>query len=413
MSKIYIRTYAYNAEKTIERAIESVLNQTYTNFIYYLCDNGSTDQTGQIIKAYAKKDQRIRPFHNQINRNFNETKECLLLPYQIGEEDFYCTLDADDEYDSRFFEEMLAFIKANDLDIAVCGSDFLSVADNNRLTRRMLDRDLILQGKDFEKLFPCYHIFMRTVWGKLYKGKVMKNTVQAPTEPGFPYAYGGDTFSTMRAFTSAKRVGILSGTLHKYYVSKKSVSYQFHPQRVECDQILHKAALEYLAPYGSISRKNEDFLFCVYLNALMDTARVLLNASIPITEKIEKLSAMFDCEYTKQLAAKDNFGMAMGMADEMQQKRTVFFSILAKWLLSLEEVSDDLMELYCQIGEFVCAASEMSDEWIIFNKLRIQFFLSQSSLEQAEKKLAELEEILPDDTDLIEFREQIIQLENK
>ena len=42
---IYIRTFAYNAEKTLERAVDSILNQTYADFTYYLMDHGSTDGT--------------------------------------------------------------------------------------------------------------------------------------------------------------------------------------------------------------------------------------------------------------------------------------------------------------------------------------------------------------------------------
>ena len=56
---IYIRTHAYNAEKTIRRAIKSVLKQTFQDFIFYVCDNGSTDRTGKIIDFYAQKDSRI------------------------------------------------------------------------------------------------------------------------------------------------------------------------------------------------------------------------------------------------------------------------------------------------------------------------------------------------------------------
>ena len=59
---IYIATTAYNAEHTIKQCIESVLNQTSGEFIYYLCDNGSTDATGDIIRSYAQKDSRIKPF---------------------------------------------------------------------------------------------------------------------------------------------------------------------------------------------------------------------------------------------------------------------------------------------------------------------------------------------------------------
>lgn len=413
MNKVYIRTYAYNAEKTLRRAVESILNQTHTDFVYYLCDNGSTDGTRKIVEDYASQDSRIKAFYNKTNCAFDETKECILLPYHIEEEDYYCTLDADDEYFPNFLEEMIAFMEKYNLDIAACGSDFVSVAEDDRLIeKRMINQDLILQGRDFEKFFPTYHIFMRTMWGKLYKGRVLRNIIQGSTASGFPSAYGGDTFNTMRAFSSANQAGILSKSLHRYYVSRKSVSYRFHPQRVETDQILHRAALAYLEPYGKLSRQNEDFLFAIYMNALKDTAVVLLNSAIPLVEKIKHLSDIVECEYTRQLVAKENFGIYVDMSRELQKERRTFFASLDKWLRSLEEVPDEQMENYCDAGEFICAAAGLSEGWIFFQKLRIQFLLLQKHFKEADQKLIELEAVLPNDENVLEFRKELGQLKS-
>ena len=45
----------YNREGMISHMIESILNQTYGNFEFIIVDNGSTDQSGQIAEAYAKR----------------------------------------------------------------------------------------------------------------------------------------------------------------------------------------------------------------------------------------------------------------------------------------------------------------------------------------------------------------------
>jgi glycosyltransferase involved in cell wall biosynthesis len=50
MRQVVFFTQAYNAEKTLRRAVDSILAQTYTNFVYYIVDNGSTDGTGEMIQ---------------------------------------------------------------------------------------------------------------------------------------------------------------------------------------------------------------------------------------------------------------------------------------------------------------------------------------------------------------------------
>lgn len=413
MEKLYIRTYAYNAEKTLSRAIDSVLNQKHTDFLYYICDNGSNDATYEIVEKYAKLDKRIRVFHNKVNRDHSETKECLYLPHHIAADDYYCTLDADDEYLPVFFEKMLTFMDQYNLDIASCGSDFICDDQKNQITsKRILPQNLILEGQDFEKYFPVYHVFLRTVWGKLYKGWTVRNTVQASDSPDFPRAYGGDTFDTLRAFSSAKRVGILAESLHKYYVSPKSVSYIFHPQRVRTDQILHKAALDYLRPFGEISQRNMDFLSVVYLNALKDTFRVILNAQIPISKKLNALFEMFTCEYTKQLAVRENFGMYIGDTENFERDRKEFFTDVANFLLTLDEVPDVLAEQYCVTGELASAAAEFAEGWVLFNKMHVHFLISQARVFESQKRLEELETLCPEDSQVLALREELNKIKN-
>ncbi len=66
---ITVFTSCYNQGKHLPEAIESVLNQAYSDFEYLIYDDGSTDNTWDVIQSYAKKDERIRPF--QIPKSHN------------------------------------------------------------------------------------------------------------------------------------------------------------------------------------------------------------------------------------------------------------------------------------------------------------------------------------------------------
>lgn len=59
---------AYNSEKYIAEAIESVLNQTFSDFEFIIINDGSTDGTSQIVKEYAKQDKRIKFVNHSKNK---------------------------------------------------------------------------------------------------------------------------------------------------------------------------------------------------------------------------------------------------------------------------------------------------------------------------------------------------------
>jgi glycosyltransferase involved in cell wall biosynthesis len=306
---IYIVTIAYNAEKTLSRTINSVLKQSHKDFCYYLCDNASTDngKTRSIIDNYAKQDNRIVTFYNVKNRIYTGNETLLNLPYNMGDDDLYCSLDADDEYLPTFLEEMLAFINEHNLDIAACGNDFLLADKNNKLNgQRLASENMILQGIKFSMYFPIYHEYMRTVWGKLFKGKTLRNTIVDPDAPNYPRAYGGDTIFSMQAFCDAPKVGILAKSLHRYYISSKLPTV-FNPNRIECDRILHEAAMDFLdEKCGFISANNARSLYYLYYSAIMGTLAVINNSTMTEQEKKQHSDDIFSCEYTQELFALDD-----------------------------------------------------------------------------------------------------------
>lgn len=364
---IYIRTTAYNASQTLQRTVESVLNQTYGEFKYYLIDNGSTDngKTRNIVEKYAEQDSRIVPFFNERNHDWSQSEEARLLPHRIEENDYFCLLDADDEYLPTFFEDMLNFMNENDLDIAACGSYFIRAIDNQILGQRAFEQNLVLEGRGFEYYFPFYHQFMRTIWGKMFKGKTLKNTILDLNSKEIPKTYGNDTFFTMKAFGDAECVGILAKPLHKYYINLKSTSYTFNPERIQCDRILRKAALNFLRPYGIISQSNMKFLNEVHENAIKDTIEVILNAHISYAEKmkwIEEVVSDTDARSVLNKSPNNNPNVVMQLKREvcdwiLNQKEsgtsngTECYMKAIKLMLSDDEILDFMLETKKRRGD--------------------------------------------------------------
>ena len=67
----------YNAENTIPRCIESILNQEYSDFELLLVNDGSTDGSGAVCDTYAARDARIRVIHKE-NTGVSDTRNTAL-----------------------------------------------------------------------------------------------------------------------------------------------------------------------------------------------------------------------------------------------------------------------------------------------------------------------------------------------
>lgn len=85
---------AYNSEKFIRRCLDSVLNQIYKNIEIIVVDDASTDNTEKIIKEYAEKDNRIRPFYSSENKGVSFSRN-IGLKASTGE--YIMFVDSDDE----------------------------------------------------------------------------------------------------------------------------------------------------------------------------------------------------------------------------------------------------------------------------------------------------------------------------
>lgn len=192
---------------------------------------------------------------------------------------------------------MLAFATRNGLDVAACGFDFVDARTGETYSQRILEQDMVLTSrKDFGTCFPIYHQFMRTNWAKLFSIAVTKKCDAGRIPPLF---YGVDTLYTQEMFRNVNRVGILAKSLHKYYVSPKSRSYNWNPLRTEADRVLNNSACSYLIDKcESVSHQNRCFLQCVYANAVSDTLRVIGGSVLTPAEKLREYAGIAACSIT-------------------------------------------------------------------------------------------------------------------
>lgn len=340
--KVFVYMQAYNSEKTIRKSIDSVLRQTYPNFILLICNNGSADGTQEVIREYQEKDNRIRSLYIPVNSLFTFINKSmpLFLEQYADMCDYFCTLDPDDEYLPGFLERGVAFAEANDLDLCMGGTLHIDADTLKVRMERAPSQDLVIEGMAFDSLFPMYHQFTRTLWAKLYRTSLIRKMDYRKCSRAF---YGFDTVFAQEATLKSRRMGIFHECLHKWYVSGSSSSHRYDGTRILADSVNFDMALDFLLlKTGRVTESNKIFLYKVYQNALRDTLSLILRSKRSVWEKVEDIHAMVSNHYSKSLFDLDP------SEDLARQISTYLYS---QNLFAKEEVLDKAGEILAILGQ--------------------------------------------------------------
>ena len=115
----------YNEEKYLASAIDSILNQTFTDFELIILDDGSTDKTRHIIETYTKKDSRVIPVYNDENRGLVYN---LNYGLRIAQGKYIARMDGDDIALPNRFKEQVDYLVRHE-EIIICGTWVRTIGD--------------------------------------------------------------------------------------------------------------------------------------------------------------------------------------------------------------------------------------------------------------------------------------------
>lgn len=108
--KISIITASYNYAQYISECIESVIAQTYQNWELIIVDDGSTDNSVEIIKSYCQKDNRIKLYQHKNGQN-KGLKDTILLGLKQADSEWVAFLESDDMFMPDYLEEKVKVIE--------------------------------------------------------------------------------------------------------------------------------------------------------------------------------------------------------------------------------------------------------------------------------------------------------------
>ncbi len=243
---VSVITPAYNAERFIAEAIESVLEQTYKDWEMIIVDDQSTDQTVDIIKQYSQQDSRIKLIELEKNSGAAVARNTA-MDHSKGR--FFAFLDSDDKWVPEKLTKQLAFMQEKDY--AFTFTKYVRMQENGELTKGVSDAPKKLNYNQLMKhcVIGCLTVMLdREKIGE--ERMVNIRTRQdyafwlALTNKGF-YAYG------LPEVLAEYRLVADSISSNKFKAAKQN----WYLYREIEKQPLHKA-LWYFSHYAIISVKN-------------------------------------------------------------------------------------------------------------------------------------------------------------
>lgn len=258
MSKISIIVPIYNAEKYLERCINSILVQTFTDFELILINDGSTDQSAEIMDQYARKDPRVVAIH-QKNSGVSAARNTGI---RAAKGKYIGFVDADDTVEPMMYQKLYESIEHECADIAMVGwskiifgqKELVPIFKKNN-GYRVLEREKLL-----EKIFDeNEQAIIATVWNKLINAELVK---QIPFNAEI--AYGEDTWYSYQLIMNSKKIVCINEALYNYYIYPGSASNGgVTGERKLIHVIIYKKISENLRKKGYISLADQTYAFFV------------------------------------------------------------------------------------------------------------------------------------------------------
>lgn len=202
----------YNVENYLERCLDSILVQTYSNYEVLLIDDGSKDNSGRLCDQLASRDNRISVYHKK-NGGLGSARN-----YGIQRVNgvYVCFIDSDDKVEPDYLENLYLSLKAKNADISVCGYYYAA----KDITSSYEYKNAEMSAAQMLRKFGSGDAFFNFAWNKLYKKTIFD---QMPMYYSDKHC-AEDMYFNAIYYRYVDRVATVKKPLYTYYVNMESLS---------------------------------------------------------------------------------------------------------------------------------------------------------------------------------------------
>lgn len=270
MDKISIVVAVYNAEKTLKKCVDSLLNQTYNNIEIILVNDCSKDNSLDICNEYSKANYNVKVISNNRNSGVSDTRNNG-IDNSTGE--YICFVDSDDYVESNYIEVLYYYYQKYNT-VPICGFVYHDEYNHAKPVKYSWsgNEGLVSLGEAFKLNSELY---LTALWNKLFNNNVIKENNVRFDET---ISMGEDLKFTLDYFTISNidKVYVFSDYLYHYTkLSGDTLMSSFATsginKAIERLKLIEKIAKKYNANAHIEYEKALSNLKCIYkYNILID-----------------------------------------------------------------------------------------------------------------------------------------------
>ena len=211
LEKITVLVPMYNAGKTVAKCVKSIMAQTYTNLEIIVVDDGSSDDSYEIVNQLAATDKRIRLFHKENEKSLAKTRQ-YLIDKVITE--YFVFIDSDDVVKRKYVEHLYHAMIKYDADCVASNFKINGIIPFSNIFSgtKVINNDDILSTAILSK--NIHYV----AWNKMYKTSIMR---QAEIDTSINF--GEDFLRCYEYFRLCKKVVFINRYDYKYILTKGSM----------------------------------------------------------------------------------------------------------------------------------------------------------------------------------------------
>ena len=302
MIDISILMPVYNAEKYLNETIDTIKNQSFSNWELIIVDDGSTDNSKEICTKLMNDDKRIK-YIFQENLGVSHTRNVAL---ENAQGKYIVFVDSDDLIHEDYLKILINSIEKNNSDISVCNFIERKISNTGKvedITREFYPKEVMEMSemKDYIMDFGNSGL-LNPLWNKIYKREIIeKNNITFDEK----VETGEDFIFNLQYFRKAKKISFIKEKLY-YYIRRNnnSITYKYIENMYEKGWEIHSLLESFLEDMNFYNKENAYVLYGNHLTGAFSAFLNLYHDNCKLTskEKREYIRRIIDRPYVKECA---------------------------------------------------------------------------------------------------------------